>query len=122
VLLPQIAFTLLLTTVCTFAASAQSLVGKWVREQDYMSTPTVLILSADGKYEISSGTESVQGTYSVTEKSFSITDTWGAEKDTKRGSGKYTLALDGDSLRFNTVSDKAQQRCFVLSASNWKKM
>jgi hypothetical protein len=115
-------------TICLFLLAfpafsfAQNLAGNYEREKDFMDAPSVLILKADGNFEISTGATSVRGTYTVADGKINFTDIAGDYPDTMATPGVYSMELTDGKLIFKAIKDKAIQRRHVLTASNWKRM
>ena len=101
---------------------AQSLAGNYEREKDFMDAPSVLILQADGRFEISTGGTSVRGTYTVVDGKVNFSDITGDYPDTMATPGVYTMTLNGGKLSFTAIKDKAIQRRHILTAANWHRM
>ena len=101
---------------------AQNLAGNYEREKDFMDAPSVLILQADGHFEISTGATSVRGTYTVADGKINFSDITGDYPDTMATPGVYTMELSGKKLSFTAIKDKAIQRRHILTASNWHRM
>lgn len=104
------------------AAFAQNLAGNYERDKDFMDAPSVLILQADGRFEISTGATSVRGTYTVVDGKVNFSDITGDYPDTMASPGVYSMELTDGKLSFKVVKDKAVQRRHVLTAANWRKM
>ena len=101
---------------------AQSLAGNYEREKDFMDAPSVLILQADGRFEISTGGTSVRGTYTVVDGKVNFSDISGDYPDTMATPGVYTMTLNEGKLSFTAIKDKAIQRRHILTAANWHRM
>ena len=112
---------LMLLALPTFSF-AQKLAGNYEREKDFMDAPSVLILQADGRFEISTGGTSVRGTYTVVDGRVNFSDISGDYPDTMATPGVYSMELTGGKLSFKTVKDKAFQRRHILTAANWHRM
>lgn len=101
---------------------AQNLAGNYEREKDFMDAPSVLILKADGHFEISTGGTSVRGTYTVVDGKVNFSDISGDYPDTMATPGVYTMTLNEEKLSFTAIKDKAIQRRHILTAANWRRM
>ena len=112
---------LMLLALPTFSF-AQNLAGNYEREKDFMDAPSVLILQADGHFEISTGGTSVRGTYTVVDGKVNFSDISGDYPDTMATPGVYSMELTGGKLSFKAVKDKAIQRRHILTAANWHRM
>ena len=112
---------LMLLALPTFSF-AQNLAGNYEREKDFMDAPAVLILQANGLFEISTGGTSVRGTYTVVDGKVNFSDISGDYPDTMATPGIYTMELTGSKLSFKAIKDKAIQRRHILTAANWHRM
>ena len=112
---------LMLLALPTFSF-AQNLVGNYEREKDFMDAPSVLILQANGLFEISTGGTSVRGTYTVVDGKVNFSDISGDYPDTMATPGVYTMTLNEGKLSFTAIKDKAIQRRHILTAANWHRM
>ena len=100
---------------------AQSFVGNYEREKDFMDAPSVLLLKSDGKFELVTGGTSIRGTYTVAADKITFTDESGDYADTYAGGGIYSVKNDG-RFSFTVVKDKAIQRKDILKSSAWRKL
>jgi predicted secreted protein len=101
---------------------AQNIEGMYEREKDFMDNPSVLILKAGGRFEISTGGTSARGSYAIENGTVRFIDETGDYADTMAGAGVYTMEVNGSKLLFKAVKDKAIQRKHVLTACNWRRM
>lgn len=116
-------FTILSFMFISLAAlSAQAAPGNYEREKDFMSNPTVLMLKADGQFELVTGATSLLGTYTFADGKISFTDVSGNYPAILAGSGTYEVITMPNGIQLKAIKDKAVQRKDVLSTSNWKKV
>lgn len=116
-------FTLFAFSFMLFASvNAQEVAGNYEREKDFMSNPTVLMLKADGHFELVTGATSIVGTYTFSAGSLVFTDERGNYADITAGNGVYQVTNTDKGIRFKAVKDKAIQRKDVLIGSDWKKV
>ncbi len=116
-------FTILSFLLISIASlSAQIAPASYERVKDFMSNPTVLILKANGQFELVTGATSIVGTYTYANGSISFTDVMGNYPDITAGLGFYEVTPTATGIKFKVVKDKAIQRKDVLGQSEWKKV
>lgn len=116
-------FTMLSLVLMSVASlTAQAAPGNYEREKDFMSNPTVLMLKADGQFELVTGATSLLGTYTFADGKISFTDVSGNYPAILAGSGSYEVISTANGIRLKAIKDKAVQRKDVLSTSDWKKV